>query len=181
MINLLLFMMLSVAGAEVVSGRSFTSPAAARELVVLLQNAPIDAFAAPDPDNPGRFVAVLYAGDQLLVIGTVHRSPSQIAKRIEAQLYRDVYLELQRMRGGGKHFVQDAGADGLLTLPSGQGSVDMIDEEGAPALRFNGDPKGQDVTEAVYNARFEAADAEYARMLSILARAVENRQSGLAY
>jgi hypothetical protein len=174
-IDILLLMMFSVAGGELVSGRSFTSPAAARELVVLLQNAPLTAFAAPDPDNPGQFVAVLYAGDQLLVIETAHESPSQIAKRIEAQLYRDVYLELQRTRGKGKHFVQDAGADGLLTLPSGQRFVDVIDEEGAPALRFNGDPKGQDVTEAEYNARFEAADTEYARMLSILARALENR------
>lgn len=176
MIDLLIVMLVAV--SDVVSGRSFVSPAAARALVVSLQNEPLDAFAAPDPDRPGRFVAVLYVGDQLLVVETTHESPARIADLIAAQRYRDVYFNLRGTRGLKKFVVQDAAADGLLTLPSAHGSVDVIYEDGARALRFNGDPRAQGLTEGDYNARFEAADVEYGRMLTTLVRALEYRRLG---
>ena len=57
----------------------------------------------------------------------------------------------------------------------GQGSVDMIDDGGHPSLLLNGDPRGQDVSNAEYNARVMDADTEYARLLKVLIAALESR------
>jgi hypothetical protein len=164
---------LAPASQNLVSGRLFKSPPLAHEVVRLLQNNVLRAFAAEDRAGSGRFVAALYVGDQLLTIDTFRPNPAAVRKRIASGLYRDVYLELQKTAVPGTFFVQDYGADGLLTIAAGTDAVDLVHGVRGTALRFNGDPKGQQLTVAEYNRHFSVADDRYAHMLSVLKEALE--------
>jgi hypothetical protein len=154
----------------------FASPLVARELAHRLQNASLQAFAAADPEQPGAFIAVLYVPEQLLVIEAFHPATAALQGRIGAGQYREAYLDLQGTpTPQGRFFVLDASADGLLTGAPGQGSVDMIDDGGRPSLLLNGDLRGQDVSNAEYNARIMDADTKYARLLKVLITGLESR------
>jgi hypothetical protein len=60
----------------------------------------------------------------------------------------------------------------LLSALPGSGDVDVLYENGVRQTLFNGDAKGQHLTSAEYDARLAAADARYARLLTLLASAV---------
>ena len=166
------------AAADLVGGGSFESPRQARDVVYMLHSASLDAFAAEDPERPGHFIAVLLAGNQLLVIETVHPEVAVINSRIRSGLYRDVYLDLQGAPETQKFFVEDAHADGLLTVAAGTGAVDVVYGVDGRALLFNADARGQQLSDDEYNARFTAADARYAHMLSVLRQGLEGRSTG---
>ena len=68
----------------------------------------------------------------------------------------------------GKFFVQDAGANGILTALPGSVEVDVLYEDGQRQTLFNGDLIGQHVTAAEYEARLASADVRYARLLTLL-------------
>jgi hypothetical protein len=141
-----------------------------------LKSASMDAFAASDTTQPGRFIAALSVPGQLLVVSATHPSPALIEQRIAAGMYRDVYLDLQGTpTTAGKLFVQDADADGLVNALPNSGAVDVLYENGSLSARFDGDPKPQGLTSKEYVARFEQADAEYAHALAILKAALEAR------
>jgi len=176
MSNVIVPVLLVMATAvDLVGGGSFESPRQARQVVRLLENAPLNAFAAEDPERLGHFVAVLYAGHQLLVIETAHPSAAVINGRIRAGLYREVYLDLQGAPVAGKFFVEDAHADGLLTVAAGTGAVDVVYGEDGRGLFFNADAQGQHLSDQQYNERFTAADARYAHMLTVLRLGLEQR------
>ena len=161
--------------AQEIDSRRFASPALARELAHRLQSAALPAFAAAHPDRPGAFVAVLYVPEQLLVVDASHPAKAALEERIAAEQYREVYLDLQGTptpQGG--FFVLDAGADGLLTALPGQGSVDMLDDGARPMLLLNGDPQGQEVSKAEYNARIERGDMKYTELLRVLTEALQS-------
>lgn len=105
--------------------RGFASAEAARELTTLLDERGLSAVAAVDPSSPGAFVAGLYfPGSQLLVVRAHHPSTEGVFHRIETGEYREVYLDLQGTpTPAGKFFVQDAGADGILSVRPGSGSA----------------------------------------------------------
>ena len=170
-----LVLLAMAAAVDLVGGGSFASPRLAREVLHLLQAAPLDAFAAEDPERPGYFVAVLYAGNQLLVIDTAHPSAAVINDRIRAGLYRDVYLDLQGAPDTTKFCVQDAHADGLLTLAAGTEAVDVVYGVDVRPLLVNADAPGQELSDSQYNERVTAADARYAHMLSVLKHGLELR------
>ena len=173
MLRILLSLLLVAPSIQnVVSGRLFKSPPLAHEVVRLLQNSALHAFAAEDRTRPGWFVAALYAGDQLLTIDTVHLMPAAVRTRIAAGLFSDVYLELQETPVPGKFFVRDASADGLLTIAGGA-AVDVVHGVRGTGLRFNGDPQGQQLSVGEYNRHFSVADARYAHMLGVLERALK--------
>lgn len=87
--------------------------------------------------------------------------------------HREVYLDLQGSpTPQDKFFVQDAGADGILSALPGSGDVDVLYEDGVRQTLFNGDVTGQRLTSAEYDARLAAADARYARLLKLLTSAV---------
>ena len=118
------------------------------------------------------------AGNQLLVIETAHPDVAVINSRIRSGLYRGVYLDLQGAPETGKFFVQDAHADGLLTVAAGTGAVDVVYGVDGRALLFNADARGQQLSDDEYNHRFTAADTRYAHMLSVLRQGLERRWTG---
>ena len=177
MLNLPLALFLASALlTQVISSRHFASPVAARELAHRLQNAALQAFAAADPKRPGAFVAVLYVPEQLLVVEAYHPATAALEGRIAAGQYREAYLDLQGTpTPQGRFFVLDANANGLLTAVPGRQSVDMLDDGGQPSLLLNGDPEGQGITAAEYDARIRAADSKYSELLKLLTDALQSR------
>ena len=145
------------------------SAAVARELVQQLDAAKMDGIAAADPSAPGVFVAALYIpGNQLLVVSAQYSAPPLLAERIAAKDYRSVYVDLQSASiRGTKVFIQDQGADGLMSHPDGDQPADSWDEKDK-TVAFDGEWKKAKLTEADYDKSYGAADERYARMLQAL-------------
>ena len=144
---------------------------AAPGLVRALDVAGLESIAAADPAEPGTFVAALHLqGSMMLVVRAHHPSVEALTERIAARQYRDVYLDLQGTpTPQHKFFVQDSGADGISNARSE--GVDVLYEDGVTQTLFNGQPKAQKLTPAQYGTRLAAADARYARLLTLLTAA----------
>jgi hypothetical protein len=154
-------------GAESVPS---ASSALAHSLSEVLTTKKLDAIAARDPSEAGRFVgALLVPGLQLLVVSAVHPSAAALDQRIAMHNFRDAYLDLQGTpTPTGKYFVQDSGADGIQdNAPSG---VDVVYEDGARQVIFS--RKLSSLRGDAYEAALVAADKRYAQMLTILVDAV---------
>lgn len=147
---------------------------AAHELITALDQLGLEAIAAVDPAEPDTFAAALkIQGGRLLVVEARHPSVEGLLQRLAARQYRDVYLDLQGTPiQKGKFFVQDAGANGIVSTPPGSVDVDVLYEDGERQTLFNGDPMAQHMTAAEYKARLAAADARYARLLTLLRSAL---------
>ena len=171
---ILLMTAMSLVHVRAAPAAEFASADAARQLTRALDAAGITAIAAAEPADTGTFVAALYIpGSQLLVVSARHPSVDGLAHRIAARQYREVYLDLQGSpTPQGKFFVQDAAADGILSAGRNGGDVDVLYEDGATQTLFNGDSDAQDLTESEYEAKLIAADARYARLLTLLTTAV---------
>ena len=156
------------------AAQGFLSADGARDLVSALDRSGLNAIATAHPEEPGRFVAALYIpGGQLLVVSAHHPSVDGVTHRIAMHQYREVYLDLQGSpTPQDKFFVQDAGADGILSALPGSGDVDVLYEDGVRRTLFNGDVEAQHLTSAEYDARLAAADARYAHLLKLLTSAV---------
>jgi hypothetical protein len=160
------FLSVAVAGVLMGSGllaqQAAGSKTAARELIERLESQRLEAIAAADPQDSGRFIAALYiAPSQLLVVSGRHPARDALAYRIAQRQYRDTYLDLQATPGTeGKLFVHDLGADGLGI--TGSTSVDNVYESGVRVALTDGGSR----------ERFARADAEYTRMLRVLLGAV---------
>jgi len=180
-IPLLLATVLSVTVGVGLPAQTFLSADAARDLVYALDGSGLNAIAAADPGEPGRFVAALYIPrSQLLVVSARHPSVEGVAYRISMHQYREVYLDLQGSpTPEGKVFVQDAGADGILSALPGSGDVDVLYEDGVRQTLFNGDIEAQHFTPAEYNAKLATADARYARLLKLLTSAAHQDRKAL--
>jgi len=102
---------------SILGAQKWASGDAARGLVTALDRLGLEAIAAADPSEPGTFVAALkIQGGRLLVVQARHPSVDGLLQRLAARQYRDVYLDLQGTpTQKGKFFVQDAGANGILT------------------------------------------------------------------
>jgi hypothetical protein len=152
---------------------SYASAAVARELVHQLQNRSVTVFAAVDPKDPSRFVAVRNVyGQALFLISARPRSSAVVAAHINSRAYGEVYVELLRAKVPRRFFVQDANADGLLHALSGSGSVDIV-RAGGSTIRFNSNPGSQGLTDAQYRSAFQSLDLRYAEALGILMVALE--------
>ena len=158
----------------ILGAQTSASGDAARGLVTALDRLGLEAIAAADPSEPGTFVAALMIqGGRLLVVQARHPSVDGLLQRLAARQYRDVYLDLQGTpTQKGKFFVQDAGANGILTTLPGSVEVDVLYEDGQRQTLFNGDLIGQHVTAEEYGARLAAANARYARLLTLLTSAL---------
>lgn len=168
---------LAVAATEPAAARvpESQSAAPAAALVKLMQDKGLDAFAAPDPKEPGRFVAVLsFPGTQLLAVSAKVADQAVIQGMLAKRDYRDAYMELQGPTGrNGRFFVQDMQADGLLPKPGHNQSFDIVYENGATTMSFDGDWQAHGMSEADYDAKFGAADRRYAGVLTALAAALQ--------
>jgi len=167
-------LVLSITAAE-----DSKSAAAAKELVQALDAAKLESIAAPDPAAPGAFVAALYLpGSELLVVSAKYAAPQLLVDRITAKDYQAVYVDLQSASiKGSKIFVQDQGADGLVSKPSGDQAADSFDE-GDKSVTFDGDWKKAKISEADYTRAFTAADDRYTKILAMLVAQVKKAKAG---
>jgi hypothetical protein len=142
------------------------SPAAAKDLVQTLSSRQLTAIAAKDPDNPGRYIAALSIPDvQLLVVAASYPQPAALDDAIARKDYQTVYSALQGPTNrDGKVFFQDMAADGLH--PDGDGTTDVMYEQGTDQTLFNGNKKAKE--------KFAKAEATYDRLLTVLLAQAKN-------
>ena len=167
----------AVLSAGVTDAGQFKSADSVYSLTSALERSGLDAIAAPVPDEQEIFVAALYSpGRTLLVVSGRHPSPERVADRIAQGRYREAYLELLGTPiPQGKFYIQDANADGILSALPRSGCVDILREANVRVTLFNGDADSQGLTLDEYDARLARTDARYARLLGVLAAAVEDR------
>ncbi len=147
----------------------------------LLDTLKLDAVAAIEDQQTGRFAAALYyPGTQLLVVSAVHPQPDVAAQRLAERKYRDVYLDLQgSATRKGRLFVLDLKADGLKRTREGGAAFDQTYIDGANQISYDGDWKTQKMTPAQYDERFQRDDKRYAEILAALEHEL-TRQAGTA-
>jgi hypothetical protein len=68
--------------------------AIATQVAAQLDAQMLDAFAAEDPNDAGRFIAAIYVGEHILAISAVHPAPASVRQDIAAGNYRQVYSVL---------------------------------------------------------------------------------------
>jgi hypothetical protein len=151
----------------------------ATTLVTLMKSRNLDAFAAPDPETPDRFVAaMLVPGVQLLVVAAKSTSPDYMKSQLAQQQYRDVYAALHASAvPETKVFFQDMGSDGLSL--DGSTSTDIMYERGTAQTIFDGDWKRQKVSKSAYDEKLRKADAEYSRLLGVLSESLRVSPGGV--
>jgi hypothetical protein len=158
-------------GPSVASAQDATkSGAAAKQLGEVLDRLKLDSIAAPDPADPGTFVAALYfQGAQLLVVSAKYSAPTLIVAKLAKKDYRDVYIDLNAASiAGSKIFVMDQACDGLVAKPGDSQGADTW-EQGNTTTAFDGDWKKAKLSEEAYQKAFATADEKYARILTLLA------------
>ena len=162
---------LLVSGA---SAQGTKSPALARELAAALDAGKLTSLAAKDPAQPDRYVAVLYfPGRQLLVVSARYSAPLLLNDKLAAKDYREIYIDLNSASiAESKVFIEDPGADGLKPKRT-EGQPPDASEAGGKRTAFDGDWKGQKVSEEEYLKAFSAADEQYARILTVLITAIK--------
>lgn len=154
------------------SAEDWKSADPSRALLQRMESSQLDAVAVRDPEKPERFIAALRLPGQLLVVSATHPSVDLVAQRLEHGAYRDVYLDLQGTPSqDSKFFVHDMEADGLSLGGRGD-AYDMVYDAGQ-ILACNGRWKEAKLDKDTYHERVVAADARYARMLSLLATTVD--------
>jgi hypothetical protein len=168
---------LAMLSASVV-GQAEESRQTAARLIQLLQSRGLDAVAARDPAAPDRFIAALHVpGDQLLVVAGHHPTPALLDHRLQQRAFRELYLDLQATpTPAGKLFVMDAKGDGLQVSRERGEAFDIVYENGTKSTAFDGDWKGQKLTESEYRRQFAALDQRYAHMLAALVAALEKQE-----
>lgn len=140
-----------------------------------LEQCGLQAIAATDPEEPGRYVAAVYIPDvQLLVVSAPYALAKEFDKKIAAAQYMDVYVELAGVRDRTGHFfVEDVLADGMRPAPDTGLAFDTTTLNGATPVVFNGKWDAQQLTQEDYEARLKRDDERYARMLKVLSTALQ--------
>jgi hypothetical protein len=149
------------------AAQTATSSTAAREFVSLMSQRGAEAFATQDPDAPHRFIAsLLIPGVQLLVVSADYPAPEVLRAQLAQKNYREVYGALhQPASASSRFFLLDLGCDGINTK---DGPVDVLYERGTEQTLFNGNWKGQGLSEAAFKHRVVDAERRYIRMLAYL-------------
>ena len=158
----------AVPGGPVVAAAPAERPQSSilvKQLVTAMSALKLDAIAAKDPEDPGRFVAALvFPGVQLLVISTRHQSLDYVTLQLGKREFRSLYEELQRGVPESRLFFHDMGCDGFVR----NDSVDIFYEGPTEQTMLDGDWAAQSLTETAYDAKRKAAEAKYAHALSVL-------------
>lgn len=161
-------LLLSPGLASPSSAQAPRSAALARELARALDDAKLDAIAAPDPSDPSAFVAALYfQGSQMLAVAAKYAAPPLLVEKIKQKNYRDVYIDLSSASiAGSKMFVIDTGVDGVSARAGDNGADSW--EHGAKQYAFDGEWRKAKLSEEDYMKAYAQADEQYAKMLSAL-------------
>jgi hypothetical protein len=167
----------AVVAVPVRAAEDSQSAAPAAALRTTLERLKIDAIAARDPEEPGRFVAALYiTGSQLLVVSAPYSAPAVLDKKIAEGRDMDAYLDIQSVSDHRGHFfVVDMNADGLVRICGRDQAFDSTTVESAAPLVFDGNWSAQKLSEDDYNAAFTRDDTRYARMLKVLGGALARK------
>jgi hypothetical protein len=150
------------------------SAAPAASLIASLEHHKIEAIAARDPEDPGRYVAALHVpGPLLLVVSAPYPVPVAIDKLIADRKYMDAYLNLQgQVSREGHFFVVDSLANGLARVCESDRPFDSTTIDGVTSVSYDGKWEAQKLTEGEYSGHFARDDARYARMLNVLTTAL---------
>ena len=115
---------LAFGAAIVLTAQAPTAPPAAsspkaKELVTLLQARKLEAFAARDATQAGRFVAALLVPNvQLLAVSATYSRPLDIEYYLYQKDFMSAYVNLNSSTLiTEKVFIEDARHDGLIALP----------------------------------------------------------------
>jgi hypothetical protein len=171
-------------GAQAPSAAS-ESGAKAKELAALLTAKKLEAFAARDAMQPGRYVAaIVVPGVQLLVVSASYSRVNDIEYSLYNKKFQDAYLDLKSgALSTNRFFVDDAMCDGLVAVPGKNPLHDAVHMDGAKVV-FDGDfidPKKKNskkVPEDVYRKNFSTADMRYAQALDLLITELKRNASG---
>ena len=160
-------LLVTLMGSDGLAQTSRSAPLAA-ELAKLLEAGKLDAIAARQESEPDRFVAALYFPGQLLVVSARYTVPPILVAQVEKKNYRDVYVDLNGAQiPETKIFIDDVGADGLAVEK--EAGADSYERGSKIRWIFNGQWRQQKIaSEAEYKKNFEAADSEYAAILTAL-------------
>jgi hypothetical protein len=161
------------------------SAAKAKELAALLQAKKLEAFAARDAMQPGRYVAaIVVPGVQLLVVSAAYSRVNDIEYSLYNKKFQDAYLDLKSgALSTDRFFVDDAMCDGLVAVPGKNPLHDAVHMDGAKVV-FDGDfvdPKKKNtkkIPEDVYRKNFATADMRYAKALDLLITELKRNASG---
>jgi hypothetical protein len=153
------------------------SAAPAAALKTSLDRLKLEAIAARDPEDPGRYIAALYVpGSQLLVVSAPYPAPAALDKKIGDGRYMDAYLDMQSVADHKGHFfVVDMNADGLTRVCGPEQAFDSTTVESATPIAFDGNWKAQKLSQDDYDAAFRTNDDRYARMLGVLSAALARK------
>jgi hypothetical protein len=136
-----------------------------KQLVTAMSAVKLDAIAAKDPADPGRFVAALvFPGVQVLVISSHHKSVDYVTMQLGKRDFREVYDALQQGVPESRLFFHDMGCDGFVR----NDSIDIFYEGPTAQTLLDGDWAAQSLTETAYDAKRKAAEAQYAHALRVL-------------
>ncbi len=162
-----------------------TSAARAKELVGLLQGRKLEAIAAREPGQAGRFVAALLVPNaQLLLVAAKYAQPMDIEYYLYQKEFMNAYVNLNSSsHSSEKVFVEDALHDGLIALPGKSLAHDSVT---TPAGRqiFDGgfaDPRRRNdkkISQEDYMKTFVSADERYATLLTALIEQLKKAGSG---
>jgi len=153
------------------------SAAPAATLTASLDRLKLEAIAARDPEDPGRYIAALYIpGSQLLVVSAPYAAPAVLDKKIAEGKYMDAYVDMQSVADHRGHFfVVDMNADGLTRICGLEQAFDSTTVESATPIAFDGNWKAQRLSQDDYDAAFRTNDERYARMLGVLTAALARK------
>ena len=172
--------------AAVVSAQTPTIPtgasaAKAKELAAALTGKKLEAFAARDTSQEGRYVAVyLVPNVQLLVVSALYERPSDIEYRLYHKEYQTAYADLRSsLLAKNRVYVEDAFCDGLQPQPPKKAPVFdnvMIDTEKHVFDGAFADPRRRNDTRISledYTKRAAADDERYTQLLTMLLDALK--------
>jgi hypothetical protein len=145
------------------------SAAAAAALTKQLDQAKLQHLATHDPDDPNRFIAVMYLpGLQMITVSAKYSVPVLLNEKLLKKNYQDVYLDLSSAsERDSRIIIDDLRADGL-PVDKDKANAGEAYEKGAARVVFDWDWKKQKLTEKEYLDKLAEADALYARMLGLL-------------
>ena len=139
----------------------------ARQLTQLLDASKLESMAAADPASGGFVAAIYVPGAQLLVVSGKFPTPDIGTYRIDKKEYRELYMDLMGGAVAGSRLVaSDVSADGFAAKPKRDVPPDSWERDSKTYV-FEGSRKAK-LSDELYDKAYNEADAEYARILSLL-------------
>lgn len=157
-------------GVAAKDGAPSKSAPVAQALAQRLEQAKLQYLAVRDPGEEGRYVAVMHLPKvQFVVISAKYSAPPLIQEKLIQGKYQDVFVELNSASDrNSRIIVEDLRADGLPRAKSKEYGADKFEAIGKGILDFDFDWRKAKLTREDYMKAVDAADEQYARMLTLL-------------